>query len=148
MRNFTMQWKNGNVDDLQEALELKTNKKKKDWQSFVYFLEVLNNTPDEDFETAIQQVFNVPLFLRAIAVDVLVNNWDSYAMCGRNYYLYQDPSSCQFQWIPWDYNLAFDGELTNPAPAVSAILPVVCLPVLMWRLLLNQACFNWSICLL
>ena len=39
-----------------------------------------------------------------------MNNWDSYIEHGRNFYLYHEPVSDLFFWIPWDYNLAIGGD--------------------------------------
>ncbi|MBL4624299.1 MAG: CotH kinase family protein [Flavobacteriales bacterium] len=53
-----------------------------------------------------------------LSIDVLLYNWDSYYDHGRNFYIYYDSTTSQFNWIPWDYNLAFsetevDLMLTN-----------------------------------
>lgn len=113
VHNTGMKWEGERDTTYKRRFDLKTNKKKGDWQPFVDFLKVINECPNEQFEERIGQVFNVPLFLKTIAVDVLTNNWDSYLANGRNFYLYHDPKAYQLQWIPWDYNLSFDGELHN-----------------------------------
>ena len=33
---------------------------------------------------------------------VTVANWDYYPYTGNNYYLYHDPATDLFEWIPWD----------------------------------------------
>ena len=66
---------------------------------------------DEEFEEGIEEIFNVDVFLKNLAVDIATNNWDSYMEHGRNWYLYEDTSTSIFHWLPWDYNLALGGTL-------------------------------------
>lgn len=46
-------------------------------------------------------------FLKWLAVNTLVQNWDCYGVYAHNYYLYTDPGSGLIRWIPWDNNEAF-----------------------------------------
>jgi hypothetical protein len=48
------------------------------------------------------------LFLRWLAVNTSIGNWDAYGGMAHNYYLYGDPSKGgRLRWIPWDNNFAF-----------------------------------------
>lgn len=109
-----LHWKGDTIQNYDEY-ELKTNREENDWSGFINFVDVLNNTPEPIFAEAIQEVFNVDLYLHVLAIDVLTNNWDSYIDNRRNWYLYEDPSSGKFQWIPWDYNLAMGGDFSRSA---------------------------------
>lgn len=114
-----LKWKGPEIEPYLEDYEMKTNEEEEDWSDFLNFMDVLNNTPDDDFAEAIQQVFDVELYLKVMATDVMTNNWDSYIDGERNYYLYHEPTSGKFHWIPWDYNLSLGGALTvegNPYP--------------------------------
>ncbi|MCB0519219.1 MAG: CotH kinase family protein [Lewinellaceae bacterium] len=114
-----LQWQGPEITPYLADYEMKTNEVEYDWSGFLNFLDVLNNSTDEDFPAAIQQVFDVDLYLHVMAADVMTNNWDSYIDGERNYYLYQEESSGKFHWIPWDYNLSLGGALTadgNPFP--------------------------------
>jgi spore coat protein H len=51
---------------------------------------------------AFEEVINVDAFLRYIAVITILDNWDTYPYTGNNFYLFHDPSSGRFEWIPWD----------------------------------------------
>lgn len=106
-----LDWKGNDVTMYDTIFSLKTNEEENDWSGFINFLDVLNNTSDDEFKAAIEQVFNVELFLKTLAVDVATINWDSYLEHGRNYYLYEDTKTGIFHWIPWDYNFALGGEL-------------------------------------
>jgi hypothetical protein len=51
---------------------------------------------------ALEGVLNVDTFLRYIAVTTIIDNWDTYPYTGNNYYLFNNPVSERFEWIPWD----------------------------------------------
>ena len=93
----------------QQIFELKTDPNVEAWENFVELMDVLNNTGDGDFKEEISKIFDVDLYLKALAVDVATGNWDSYIEHGRNFYMYQDADSRKFNWIPWDYNFALGG---------------------------------------
>lgn len=74
----------------------------------VHFIDVLNNAPDDEFETAIQQVFDVPYYLRTLTVEILTSNWDGGSWDGNNYYLYYDPSTTPplFKYMRQDLDMS------------------------------------------
>ncbi len=67
-------------------------------------VDVLHNAGPLEFPEAIESVFNVTGFLRALAVTTLTGSWDSYWFLKNNYYLYLDPASGLFQYIPFDFD--------------------------------------------
>lgn len=93
----------------QDIFGLKTNEDENDWTGFIDFVQFLNSSSDTEFEADIESIFNVDQFLRVLAVDVSLNNWDSYLEHGRNYYIYEDKASGVFNWIPWGYNFSIPG---------------------------------------
>jgi hypothetical protein len=107
-----LHWDGADIGPYLEDFQLKTNEQEDDWSNFLHFMDVLNNTSDEDFPAAIQKVFDVDLFLHVMAVDIMTNNWDSYIDNRRNWYLYHEPAGGQFHWIPWDYNLSLGGTFS------------------------------------
>jgi spore coat protein H len=59
------------------------------------------------WRTSLEQVFAVRSFLRLLAINQAMVNWDSYGCMPHNYYLYANPSdSHRLTWIPWDLNEA------------------------------------------
>lgn len=103
----------------EQDFQLKTNEDTDDLTALVEFIDILNNASDEDFPELIQEVFNVDRYLHVLAVDILTDNWDSYIDNERNWYLYHNPLTGQFDWIPWDYNLSMGGTFSrkgNPYP--------------------------------
>ena len=83
--------------------EKKTNSSADDWSDLKNLTMKINTTAAD----SIANYINLDIFLKTLAVDVSLNNWDSYFEHGRNFYLYNDIGTNKFQWIPWDYNLAF-----------------------------------------
>ncbi len=106
-------WNGSSPNNYADEIGLKTNEDENDWSGFIEFLDILNNTSNTVFQSEIGDIFNVNLFLKTLAIDVVTNNWDSYMEHGRNFFIYEEPGSDQFQWIPWDYNLAMGGTFAG-----------------------------------
>lgn len=87
--------------------ELKTNKDLNDFSDLIHLIDVINNTSEDSFKIEIENVFNVPGFLKCLAVDVLTGNWDNYWYLGNNFYLYHNPATDKFEWIPYDADETF-----------------------------------------
>jgi hypothetical protein len=87
--------------------EKKTNEEEDDWSDFIHFLDVLNHTPDNQFKAELETVFNVDSFLSYLAANTVLSNMDSIAGGGANYYLYNNPDTGLFEFIPWDLNRSF-----------------------------------------
>jgi len=86
--------------------DLKTNKK--DFENakkrLSDFITNLNKLKDKEFYPWIKKNFDVDLFLKTYAVNVIVGMWDDYwANNGNNYYLYADEKG-KFYFIPYDYD--------------------------------------------
>jgi len=106
---FAMQWEGSRQETYYKSISLENHQKENDWSGFIHFLDVLNNTSDEQFHDSILSVFDVEEYLQILAFDIVVNNLDYYGNSGRNFYLYCHDG--KFHWIPWDYNLSWrEGE--------------------------------------
>jgi hypothetical protein len=57
----------------------------------------------------LEAIFDVDGFLRWLAVNTVVQNWDTYGLMSHNYFLYTDPETDLITWIPWDNNHALSG---------------------------------------
>ncbi|MDZ7333444.1 MAG: CotH kinase family protein [candidate division KSB1 bacterium] len=95
------------------GLELKTNEDLDDWSGLLVMLEKLNNTPASVFQDTMEKCLNLDQCCRLLAFDMVLSNFDSYIGSGRNFYLYDDSLSGQFQMIPWDLNETFGGYINN-----------------------------------
>ncbi len=91
--------------DGQIAYGKMTNEEDADYSDIIQLTRVIDGrdyaTP-EDFAAALEGVFNVDGFLRYMAVVDATMNWDIYPYTGNNYYLYHNPATDKFEWIPWD----------------------------------------------
>jgi spore coat protein H len=91
------------------------NEQEADYSDIVNLCRVIDGTQyasQAEFTQALENVFDVDAFLRYMAVIVLLDNWDSYPYTGNNYYLFNDPVSGRFEWIPWD--LTWGGNPQTP----------------------------------
>ena len=84
------------------AYELKTNDEEDDYTDIAGFIDVLNNTPDDELPCALEREFTVADFLKVQALDVVSGNWDGYAGNKNNFYLYHNPQTGLFDYIPYD----------------------------------------------
>lgn len=70
-----------------------------------------DRTDSSAFRAGLEQRLNVDGFLRWLALNTLIQDWDVYGNMSHNYYLYAAPAdSHRFQWIPWDHTFAFGGD--------------------------------------
>jgi len=68
--------------------------------------EAINNTESSTWKTDLEAIFDVDIFLRWLAANSVLQNWDTYGVMTHNYYLYHNPGTGTFEWIPWDNNEA------------------------------------------
>ncbi|UCE06653.1 MAG: CotH kinase family protein [bacterium] len=101
-----------NPSSYEAGLELKTNENLNDWSGLITLLDKLNNAPTTTFKDTMENYLNLDLCCRLLAFNMVLSNFDSYTGSGRNFYLYDDSLSGQFQVIPWDFNETF-GAYTN-----------------------------------
>lgn len=90
---------------------LKTNTLSPDYSDMRALYDALHNTSrtsdSATWQEGVESVFNVDIFLRWLAVNTTIQNWDTYGVMTHNYYLYNNPSDGLLTWIPWDNNEAF-----------------------------------------
>jgi spore coat protein CotH len=91
------------------SFEKKTNKSKPDYTDIQAAIAALHaDAAPAVWRTNLEKVFDVDGFLRWLAVNQVVDNWDSYGRLAHNYYLYADPGhGGRLSWIPWDNNYTF-----------------------------------------
>lgn len=99
-----------------DGFELKTNEEindKSDIQQMYDFLHASTRTSNPtQWKSDLESVFDVDGFLKYLAVNNTIQNWDTYGRMEHNYYLYHDPADDLLKWIVWDNNEAFqDGKM-------------------------------------
>lgn len=102
-----LSWWGANPLNYQDVYDLKTNVDSADYSALVHFIDVLNNTPASNFVCAIQEVMDVDLFLRNIALEILMGQWDGYAYNKNNYFLYQRESDGKMVYLSYDLDNTF-----------------------------------------
>ena len=96
-----------NPSSYYEPYELKTNKATNDYADLIQFIQTLNSINDEDFPCFIEDQFEVELYLKTLAVEMIIGHWDGYAFNKNNYYLYRQPSNGKFVFIEYDMDNTF-----------------------------------------
>lgn len=91
-----------------EEMEKKTNEEEADYSDVIALYDVLNNdsriTNTTQWKSDLNEVFDVQHFLKWLAVNTAIQNWDTYGNLTHNYYLYNVNN--KLTWIPWDNNEA------------------------------------------
>ncbi|MGQ1785846.1 CotH kinase family protein [Saccharicrinis sp. GN24d3] len=123
-----------------DEMELKTNEETADYSDVRALYDVINSatrTSDvETWKTNLESVLDVDNFLKWLAANTVIQNWDTYGNMTHNYYLYNNPENNLLTWIPWDNNEAFQngkrsGTLSFSMSEVSSSWPLI-------RYLINQ----------
>jgi spore coat protein H len=87
----------------------KSNNKSGDWSDIVAAINVLHGDRSDAaaWRAKLESVFDVQMFLKWLAVNQVMFNWDAYGCMPHNYYVYADPANGgRFMWLPWDLNEA------------------------------------------
>jgi CotH kinase protein/Lamin Tail Domain/Secretion system C-terminal sorting domain len=84
------------------AYDLKTNTGADNYIDLSLFIDILNNATTAEFICEIEKVFNVTDYLKAMAFEILVAHWDNYVANKNNFYLYRNPATGLFEYIPFD----------------------------------------------
>jgi len=88
----------------------KTNEDDADFSDVQSLLDIVHDasrTSDAaTWRSDLDAVFDTDVFLKYLAVNTIVQNWDTYGIMTHNYFLYNDPDTEKLTWIPWDQNEA------------------------------------------
>ncbi|MFY0674015.1 MAG: CotH kinase family protein [Bacteroidia bacterium] len=91
--------------------EKKTNEDLSDWSDIQNAYDALHQanrtTNASAWRSNFDSLFDVDGYLKYLAANTTIQNWDTYGRMTHNYYLYHDPSDDLIKWIPWDNNEAF-----------------------------------------
>lgn len=102
-----------------QAFDKETNMDEADYSDVEKLYQVLHDstrlTDPEEWKRELEAVFDVDIFLKWLATNTLIQNWDTYGSMSHNYYLYHDPTTDKLVWIPWDNNMALGSNFArNP----------------------------------
>ncbi|MBG0786277.1 MAG: CotH kinase family protein [Anaerolineaceae bacterium] len=105
------------------SFDKETNQDADDYSDIEALFAVLHDetrlTNPASWRSELESVLDVDTFLRWLAVNTVVQNWDTYGNMSHNYFLYTDPEDGLITWIPWDNNHALDGSGKNSALSLS-----------------------------
>ncbi len=121
----------------QAQFEKKNNKTEADYSDVRAFITALNSI-DRTLNRAIwrtnlEKTFNMDHYLKFLAVNNTIVNWDTYGAIAHNYYFYTAPDN-RIMWVPWDHNEA----LKNTAGAGTGVARSVSLPM-------TEVAANWPL---
>ncbi len=107
------------------TLELKTNEQSEDRSRLGRVVEAAEAS-DGAIVDALGEVIDVDQFTTFWAMEVLTAHWDGYAGNTNNFFVYDDPTSGRFQFMPW----GTDGAMHRPgdfgmgsSTLVTSVLP-------------------------
>ena len=107
----------------ESEFEKKTNEDEADWTDIENLFAALHaNTRTTDaasWRAQLDAVFDTETFLKYLAVNTTIQNWDTYGRMTHNYYLYNNPENNRLTWIPWDNNEAFQAGKNGGAHALN-----------------------------
>ena len=93
----------------EDGFDKETNQDDEDWSDVEAAIDALHadRSDGEAWRAGLEAVFDVDGFLRWLAVNTVIQNWDTYGNMAQNYYLYGNPDDDgRLHWIPWDNNMA------------------------------------------
>ncbi len=98
---------------VEEEFDKETNEEEADYSDVLALYTALHDesrlTDPAAWRANLEAVFNADEFMQWLAVNTVIQNWDTYGTMSHNFYLYNDPTTGQLTWIPWDNNEALSG---------------------------------------
>lgn len=98
---------------VESEFEKKNNETANDFSDVQATITALHSaertTGPAQWRANLEQYFNVTHFIKWLAVNSVISNWDTYGAMAHNYYLYQDAGN-GLTWIPWDMNEAMSSR--------------------------------------
>lgn len=99
----------------------KTNEDEADFTDVQSLLTVLHDgsrtTNPETWRANLETTLDTDVFLKYLAVNTVVQNWDTYGRMTHNYFLYNNPDTSKLTWIPWDNNESLQlGKMQGSLP--------------------------------
>ncbi len=117
-----------------DEMEIKTNEDTATYADVRSLYNVLHRTTrtsdTEAWKSELESILDVDNFLKWLAANIVIQNWDTYGNMTHNYYLYNNPVNSLLTWIPWDNNEAFQtgkqsGALSMNLQSVSSSWPLI-----------------------
>ncbi|HWO14609.1 MAG TPA: CotH kinase family protein [Polyangiaceae bacterium] len=99
------------VAEQADLFQLKTNEAANDRSDLTRLIEALDGD-DAGLVERLGGVLDLDEFRTFWALETLLGHWDGYSGNSNNFYVYHDPTSDRFSFLPWGTDGAFQGQ--NP----------------------------------
>ena len=102
------------------AFEPKSSSAHDDARDVLELIARINGTPDEDFARVMESTIEMDAFLKTMAVMLFSGAFDQLTGWGpHNYYLYHDPRSKHWHYLPWDLDVGFADNAFGKVPVIA-----------------------------
>lgn len=99
------------------SFEKKTNEDEADFSDILALFDALHAdtrlSNPEVWRENLEAVLDVGEFMQWLAVNTVIQNWDTYGAMAHNFYLYNNEATGLLTWIPWDNNEALSNGGRN-----------------------------------
>ena len=89
--------------------DLKTQATPEQERRVIDFARLVSQADDAEFARRVGDFLDLQEFAGFLAGEVLLSAYDGFLSDGQNFYVYLDPRSDKFGFIPWDLDLAWGG---------------------------------------
>lgn len=101
----------GSISDVRvgwsATYEKKTNELDPDRSDLDAFVAALDAATDDEVADVVAQHVDLDAFLTFWAAESLIGHWDGYSNNTNNHFIYRDPTSQRFHFLPWGADLTF-----------------------------------------
>jgi len=96
----------------QASFKKYNNEKTADWSDVKSLYDALHagKNNSANWRAALEKTFNVQGFLKYLAINAVIQNWDQYGMAPHNYFLYTNKEDGKVNWVLWDNNESLNGR--------------------------------------
>ena len=92
----------------EEEMDKKSNSSEADYSDVKGLYDLLHSdtrtTNETQWKADLENLLDVDRYLKYLAANTVIQNWDTYGIMTHNYFLYNDLG--RLVWIPWDNNEA------------------------------------------
>lgn len=85
-----------------DIYDLKTKATPEQLQRVVDFAQLVAHASDEEFAKRLEEFLDLEDYAAFLGGHVLMSSYDGYLANGQNFYMYLDPRTDKFGFIPWD----------------------------------------------
>lgn len=113
------------VDEVAAMFERSTNDEETDFSDITDAIRALHvdRSDPASWRAGLETVFDVANFLRVLAINQVMMNWDSYGCMHHNYFVYANPvDGGRLVWFPWDLNEAMLDRRQEGCPEPGSIM--------------------------